>query len=117
MSVKIRSETLPGDLYVDEHGQVYRLLSYCTQPTATMENVSHGSKVCGAIGSHSLQQFTEIADMTSDELVKIVTRLAFESRRNLEDRLVLKEEIIDLKERLYDLRVQSDPEWPHREAL
>ena len=46
--------------YTTDGCDVWRLISYCREPTATMENVETKDRVGGAVGCLNLQPFVKL---------------------------------------------------------
>lgn len=61
-----------GKFFRDSNGQVYRLIIYCSLPTATMENIVTQHKVSGAVGSPALSEFV----LLGEEAQEITENLA-----------------------------------------
>ena len=105
--VKNISEIKPGDLYVNNEGHVFRVFSYCMEPTMTMENMATGRQISGGIYSLNLKPFRPLDALDKIELLDIIENISSEMRDMLEERISLKEQIIDLKEILYTLKSES----------
>lgn len=108
MAVTLTNETKPGDLYVDEHGHVHRILHYCTQPTVTMEQMATGSQTGGAVGCLNLDKFTPVASLNESQLLEAVEWLSIEVRQGLQDRIALREQIVSLKEQIFKLKYPEE---------
>lgn len=108
MAVQITNETKPGALYINEQGEVHKIQSFCMSPTVTMENMISGSLIGGGIGCLNLAPFKPLEECTSEELLALVEGLAKGLRDSLNERLKMKEEIIDLKERLFQAKYPDD---------
>jgi hypothetical protein len=97
MAVELNQDSHPGDLYIDENGQLWRLLHYCTRPTATMEHVVSGTQVSGAVGSRNLEQFTRVREKGLAVIGDLVPRLAEELIAEKERRLEAMERLLRAK--------------------
>jgi hypothetical protein len=49
-----------GRYYRDARGDLWRLITYCEHPTATMKRVGTGEQCGGAVGSPILAEFSPI---------------------------------------------------------
>ena len=108
MAVQITNETNAGELYINEHGEVYQIQSFCMSPTVTMESMVTGSLTGGAIGCLNLETFKPLEELTREELLAISEGLARGVRASLDERIKLREEIVDLKERLFKVKYPAD---------
>ena len=77
MAVTIGRETKVGDLWVNTRGEVYQILSFCTDPTITMQNMVTGATQGGSPGCLNLKPFKPLQRCKKEELLPIV---AFFSR-------------------------------------
>ena len=107
MSVQIKENTKPGDLYVNEHGEVYSLRNIYTMPSVTMKHVSTGRTVEGGVGSLNLKPFSSIKDLDRDKLIKIISRLSHECLAMLEMQIKLQERCASLEGKLFS-RINSE---------
>ena len=107
MTLKL-SETDPGDILLDtESGDVFAVFSLCDKPTATVESVTTGARVGGAIGSPILQPFKPLPAMNETELRRAVRRLAEHAQTSLAERVRLKEELADARLELADWKLKA----------
>lgn len=49
-----------GKFYTTTGEDTWWMISYCAEPTATMQNIRTGEKVGGAVGCRNLQPFIKL---------------------------------------------------------
>lgn len=67
-------EAQVGKYFKDKEGRIWRMISYCSSPTALMENVATGEQTGGAVGSLNLSGFSELseeAQAVAEEMSKL----------------------------------------------
>jgi len=104
MAVKITEKTKPGDLYLNNSGELCRIQSYFTMPSVTMESVVSGSVTGGGVGCLNLEPFKPLEECSREELLEVIKSLAEKSSAALEERIELKNQVADLKMKLEDMR-------------
>lgn len=55
-----------GKFYTTDGKDIWRLISYCEYPTATMENVETKERINGAVGCLNLKPFKRLVVATED---------------------------------------------------
>lgn len=61
MSVKRRpSIDTNGDYWIDTQGEVWKQVSFCAEPTATLEHVKTGERRSAACGAPLFDPFTHL---------------------------------------------------------
>ena len=53
-----------GKFYTTKGDDVWRLITYCSEPTATLENVETKERVGGVVGCRNLQPFIKLIPET-----------------------------------------------------
>lgn len=51
----------PSDLFTQDDGSVWRVVSFCERPTITLRNLETGETVSGAVGCRLLEPFRWLA--------------------------------------------------------
>ena len=62
-------------IYAHSGGGLYRVLSYCQQPTLTMENVKTGQRIHFGIGGLINDEFTRVDGIKFDHRIGDVTKV------------------------------------------
>lgn len=75
-----------GQLFKDNEGRYWRLVSYCALPTATLERVGSMDTRHGAVGSLIMRDFTEVPSNEAAIVEKVVeqTRATIDALKELE---------------------------------
>jgi len=112
MAVKLDDKSEPGEIYIGENLEIYRVQGWFSQPSITIESVQNGHKVGGAIGCLNLQPFTRLEDMTREQLITVVKEAAKQavysnkSRTEMVETITaLRLQIVDLKDKVAELKL------------
>lgn len=97
MAVKLTSDLRPGQLYINEQGGVFRLSSYCTLPTATVEEVTTGWQSGGGFGCLNLEPFKAVGECSREELEAALDGLASAAQTMAQELAQLREKNVGLK--------------------
>ena len=107
MALKMK-ETDVGDIFLDEEsGDIFTVLSLCHRPTATVESVTTGKHVRGAIDAPILRPFKPLPAMNETERRRAVRRLAEHAQASLAERIRLKEALADARLELADWKLKA----------
>jgi len=107
MVVTVKDSTRVGDLYLSTTGSVHRVESCCVLPTATLVDVSDGSKVDGASGSLALTPYKSISECTEKEIADALRRVSWRSESLLGETEGLKGEVTRLKHEIQMLKAKE----------
>lgn len=112
MAVMLDDKSEPGELYISENLEIYRVQGWFSQPSITIESVQNGHKVGGAVGCLNLEPFTRLELMQHSELCKVVKQAALQALHDNRVRTEMVEtisslrlQIIDLKDKIAELKL------------
>ena len=104
MSVELTTNTHPGDLYVSDIGEIFRIVFIQSKPSIDIEQIATGWRVGGAVGCLNLEPYTPIDDLSKEQLLEAVKWLANDCQQKLTSLIALKLLIAELKEQLFQLK-------------
>jgi len=94
MSINL-NETTPGDLFISSTGELSRVLSYCEQPTITMEDIVSGARTGGGVNSLNMEGFIRLKDLENSRLLLLI-------QESSDACIKLRDEVIDTRLKLAD---------------
>jgi hypothetical protein len=74
---QVMDESNVGEFFWGPGGDIYQMITYCKEPTATMQKIFTNYQIGGAIGSRNLQGFTRI---NNKEIVDIINKAISQSQ-------------------------------------
>lgn len=103
MSIDLSKANI-GDLYLGNNGQVFRIDSFCKEPTITMKNVVNTSKVGGGVSSLNMEPFVPISELNKSSLLTILESLASSCNGLVYQKIDLMNQLADSKLKIVDMK-------------
>ena len=104
MSIKLSEDLKPGDLFISDTDEVYKIKSICLSPSVTMENVVTGSTIGGGVECLNLNPFDPVSDLNRDDIVLLMKQLVSELELKNSELMSCKEKLIAIKEEYIQLK-------------
>ena len=75
-----------GKFFKDSEGNLWRMVIFCSRPTATLEKVGTKERVGGAVGCLNFSDFVKVEESVQRELSNLLHQInvnKFKSKRKL----------------------------------
>ena len=82
MGVNLRTETKPGELYIDKNGSLWEIESFFKKPSVVLSKITDCKQtVGGAFGCLGLQKYRKLTEVSRGELREVIAKTVDEIQK------------------------------------